>query len=149
MRICGVELKGSEAVLCVLGYNLGAFELPDCRQRQFAVSSSEETEAIRKFQFAIKKLFEDYKVDRVAIIKREQKGKFAGSATSFKLEAALQLLDMPVEVITPSTMKDQLKRNPLQADFASLGLKKFQQQAFNCAYAAHNLILYRGEDASE
>lgn len=143
MRICGIELKGSEAVLCVLGYNLGAFELPDCRQRQMAVSNSEDTEAIRKFQFTIRKLFDDYKVERVAIIKREQKGKFAGSATSFKLEAALQLLDMPVEVYTPSTIKDQMKRNPLQTDFASLGLKKFQQQAFNVAYAAHNLRLYK------
>ena len=55
---------------------------------------------------------------------------------------------MPVEVFSPSVIKDQMKRNPLQTDFASLGLKKFQQQAFNVAYAAHNLRLYKEGDAS-
>lgn len=135
MRVCGVELKGSEAVISLLNYDRGAFSVPECRQRVFAVSQSAQTDAIRQFQFAFGKLMEDYQVDAVAIIAREQKGKHAGSATSFKLEAAIQLLELPVALVTSSEIKAQLKQNPLQAEFESLGLKKFQQPAFNAAYA--------------
>ena len=135
MQVCGIELKGSEAILCLLDHDRGAFTVIDCRQRQFAVSKSASTDSIRNFQFAIKQLLQDYQVDEVVIIERQQKGKLAGSATSFKLEAAIQLLEVPVHLITPATIKEQLKLTPPPADSESLGLKKFQQPAFNAAYA--------------
>jgi len=136
-----VELKGSEAILCILGYSQGAFEVPDCRQRQFVVSQSSETEAIRDFQFAFKKLMEDYQIESIVVLKREQKGKFAGSATSFKLEAAIQLIDLPVAIMSSSDVKAQMKLTPPMVDFNAIGLKKFQQQAFNAAYAFQNQAL--------
>ncbi len=76
-----------------------------------------------------------YQVDEVVIIERHQKGKLAGSATSFKLEASIQLIDMPVELITPAMIKEQIKLNKLLVDFDSLELKKFQKPAFEAAYA--------------
>lgn len=84
----------------------------------------------------------DYKVDEIAIIEREQKGKFAGSATSFKLEATLQLMDLPVSLISPLTIKEQLKRNPPQVDFDSLDLKRVQLNAFDVAYVQHNRLIF-------
>ncbi len=138
MKVCGVELKGSEAILCFLGYNQGAFEVPDCRQRQFVVAPSEDTDVIRKFQFAFKKLMDDYKIEEIVILTRDQKGKFAGSATSFKLESAIQLIDMPVSLIATTEVKEQLKKARPMAEITALGLKKFQQQAFNAAYAYLN-----------
>ncbi len=135
MRVCGVELKGGEAILCLLGYSLNAFEVPESRVRLFAMTDSMPTEEIRKFQSTFKKLLEDYKIEEVVILKREQKGKFAGSATSFKLEAALQLLDMPVTIISASEVKEQMKKTPPFADLTTIGLKKFQKPAFDAAYA--------------
>lgn len=145
MRICGIELTGSEAVICLLDYSEGAFNVSDCRQRQFDVRQSASGQAIRDFQFAFSKLIEDYKIDQLAIIERPQKGKFAGSATSFKLEAALQLIDIPVNLIQTTQIKEQIKRNPLSVGPADLGLKKFQGQAFNVAYALHNAIIYHND----
>ncbi|BDM64990.1 hypothetical protein NFHSH190041_24420 [Shewanella sp. NFH-SH190041] len=135
MRVCGVELKGGEAVICLLSQEGDTFNIPDCRKQSFQVSHSAATESIVDFHFAFKKLLEDYKVDEVAIIEREQKGKFAGSATSFKLEAAIQLCGLPVTLIQPQDIKAQLKRNPPQVDFVGLELKKFQENAFEVAYA--------------
>lgn len=135
MRVCGVELKGGEAVLCLLDKPDDTFFIPDCRSSSIAISKSELTQSVRDFYFAFKKLMEDYKVEKVIIIERHQKGKFAGSATSFKLEAAIQLLEQEVELISHSQIKEQLKRNPPQADFSGMGLKKFQEPAFNAAYA--------------
>ncbi len=150
MRACGVELKGSEAVICLLTLDEGAYNVPECRQRSFTVSASQATESIRDFHFAFSKLMEDYAVDEVVIIQREQKGKHAGTAASFKLEAALQLLEIPVSLISASDMKTLIKRNPLQAEMDDLGLKKFQYQAFKAAYAYHNFVIYGlEEDADE
>lgn len=149
MRVCGVELKGGEAIICILDFNAGMFTIPDIRQRSFVVSPSDSTDAIRGFYKAARQLMQDYKVEEIAIIQRDQKGKNAGSVTSFKLEAALQVLDMPVALITSQLVKEQLKRNPVQANFEDLGLKKFQQQAFKAAYAYVNFKHYYKEDEEE
>jgi hypothetical protein len=66
------------------------------------------------------------------------KGKFAGGAISFKLEAALQLMaNLEVRLLTPSEIKATLAENPLVIPFADTGLKGFQEGAFTVAYAAH------------
>lgn len=141
MRVCGVELKGSEAVLCLLDYDDGLFTVPDCRQRSFAVSQTEQTRSIRDFHFAFGKLIEDYKIEKIIIIERPQKGKLAGTAPGFKIEAAIQLSSPAVELIEQSTIKAELKANPLQIDPEDLDLKKFQIPAFKAAYAYHNLAM--------
>ena len=141
MKICGVELKGGEAIICLLTYE-ETYNVPACRKVSFSISQSASTDSIREFDFAFKKLMSDYKVDEIAIIEREQKGKFAGSATSFKLEAVLQLMDMPVSLISPLTIKEQLKRNPPQVDFESLDLKRVQLNAFDVAYVQHNRLIF-------
>lgn len=142
MLVCGVELTAKEAVICLLGLKQGAFNVADCRTRQFALPKQFDTQDIRDFHFAFQKLMQDYGVDEVVIIERQPKGKFAGSAISFKLETAIQLQELPVTLIGHTTMKEQLKRNPVQADYEELGLKKFQLTAFQAAYAFHNEKLY-------
>lgn len=147
MLVCGIELKGREAILSLLSINGGTFLVPECRQRLFTVSPSETTDSMRDFQRTFIKLMEDYKVEEVVIIERDQKGKFMGSATSFKLEAALQLIDIPVNMIATKDMKAQISRNPIQVDFDSLDLKKFQKPAFSAAYAYLNLSRYGETEA--
>ena len=142
MRVCGVELKGGEAIICLLSYEGETFNVPDCRQQSFVISHSESTDSMRNFHFAFNKLMQDYHVDKIVIISREQKGKLAGSATSFKAEAAIQLLDLPVILMSPVTVKERLKRNPPQVDFEGLELKRFQQPAFDVAYAYHNQHIF-------
>lgn len=145
MRVCGIELKGGEAILCIVEHDKGAFVVPACRQRSFAVSESSATDSIRGFRAAFLQLMGDYKVDQIVIVERDQKGKWAGSATSFKLEAVIQLTDMPVQLISPSSIKEQIKRNTPATSFENLELKKFQKLAFEAAYAYQNKCLYETE----
>ncbi|MCH1931628.1 DUF3010 family protein [Shewanella sp. A25] len=142
MRICGVELKGGEAIISLLSYEGETFNVPSCRKASFAVSQSASAEAIREFHFAFHKLMEDYKVDEIVIIEREQKGKLAGSATSFKLETAIQLGDLPVTLLSPVAIKEQNKRNPPQVDFETLELKRVQLPAFEAAFAQQNRRIF-------
>lgn len=147
MRTCGVEIKGSEVLLCLLSKDNDVFDIRDVRQTRFVLSNANNTEEVRKFQFDFAKLMHDYQVDTVAIKQRPHKGKFAGSAVGFKLEAAIQLIqDLEVNLLNPIEIKEQLKRNPMPIEFEETGLKKFQEPAFINAYIDLTIKTYRKEE---
>lgn len=136
MRTCGVEIKGSEAIVCLLGLKDGLFELPDCRQIRFALVKDQDSEQMRQFQFTFAKFVEDYQISQLVIKERPQKGKFAGGAVGFKIEAALQLIaQCSTTIVSATEIKEQLKRHPLPVEFKATGLKAFQEGAFVTAYA--------------
>ena len=136
MRTCGVEIKGSEAIICLMTKNHGLFELPDCRQNRFVLAKDAEQAQMRHFQFTFAKFIEDYQVTQLVIKERPQKGKFAGGAVGFKIEAALQLIaGCNCDIISATEIKEQIKRNPLMVDFKDTGLKVFQETAFLAGYA--------------
>lgn len=135
VRACGVELKGNEALICLLEKNAGLFTLPDCRQQRISIRNTDDPEQLQAFQNTFRKLLQDYQVDKVAIRARPQKGKFAGGAVGFKLEAAIQLIEgVDVTLLTNTEIKEQLKATPLFIDFEETGLKKFLEPAFNIAF---------------
>ncbi|MFD1382474.1 DUF3010 family protein [Rhodanobacter aciditrophus] len=137
MITCGIEIKGSEVILCLLSKQDGLFQIADCRKVRHTLQGPNDAESLRKFQFMLKKLFEDYKVSRVVIRERPTKGKFAGGAVGFKIEAAIQLIpELTVELMNNASMKEIIKQNPLPITFAATGLKGFQESAFMVAYAA-------------
>lgn len=139
MKVCGVDLKGNEAIICLLSFDKGLFSLPDCRARRLTLEDIDSRQALKDFQFAFAKLLEDYKVDKVIIRERHKKGKFAGGAISFKLEAAIELIGsdtIEVELITPSKTKEIISEHPLPVKFLDTGLKAFQEFAFLTAYVA-------------
>ncbi|RUO33354.1 DUF3010 family protein [Aliidiomarina soli] len=137
MRVCGVEIKSNEAIICLLNKEDGLFDIPDCRQVRFQLVKDQEADNMRHFQFTFAKFLQDYKVEQVVIRERAQKGKFAGAAVGFKIEAAIQLIEnIDVSLLKATEQKEKLKRNPIPVDFADTGLKKFQETAFEVAYAS-------------
>lgn len=143
MLICGVDIKGTEAVVCILEYREGVFFVPDCRVRKVDFSKRNRTLDITYFQSTFAKLMTDYKVDKVVIKERPLTGKFSGGGLGFKMEAAIQLIaDTDVETISQQHLKASLKRNPVTVQFAETGLKIFQETAFQVAYASHMNLVY-------
>jgi hypothetical protein len=137
MRICGVDLTGSDAVICLLVQGKGDFNLPDCKVRKLTLKKKHTGEDLRQFQLDFSKLMSDYSVDKVAIRERMPKGKFAGGAISFKLESAIQLItDLDVVLVSPSQIKSAWLDSPLAINYSETGLKVFQENAFKTAYAA-------------
>jgi len=137
MKICSVELAGSEVNLCLLSLDSGMFEVPECRKRKITVSNSVEAFQMRQFQKEFAQLMTDYKITHVVIKERMTKGKFSGSSTSFKIEAAIQLIDnLDVTMVSQTFYKQMQQDHPIFVDFAETELKKFQQNAFTlgCLY---------------
>jgi len=140
MIICGVELTGSDAVVCLLNLDRGQFSLPECKVRKLSLSKNHTREDLKQFQAAFAELMAEHGVTRVAIKERMPKGKFAGGAISFKLEAAIQLIagiELEVRLLPPALIKSTLAANPLPIPFPETGLKVFQESAFTAAYVGH------------
>lgn len=135
MKVCGVEIKGNEVNLCLLSLIDGLFHVPDCRSRKFTLADN-SAKGLKHFQITFAKLIADYKVEHIVIRGRPTKGKFAGGAVGFKLEAALELLhNVEVTVMSPTDIKDTMARHALTIPFSETGLKQFQESAFTTAYA--------------
>ncbi len=140
MIICGVELTGSDAVVCLLDLDRGQFSLPECKVRKLSLNKNHTREDLKQFQAAFAELMAGHGVSSVAIKERMPKGKFAGGAISFKLEAAIQLIagsELEVRLLPPALIKSTLAANPLPIPFAETGLKAFQETAFIAAYVGH------------
>lgn len=134
MKICGVELKGNDAIICIMSLADGLFAIHECRIKKLSIADATDTEQLRKFQFDFAKLMEDYQVDHVVVRERMTKGKFAGGSVGFKLEAAMQLADnLSVSLLSSSQTKEIMKKSHLQMNFSDTGLKQFQEPAFMTA----------------
>lgn len=135
MKICGVEISGNDAIVSLLQLSDGVFTILDCRVAKVSIGNANDTQNMRDFQFSFAKLMQDYQINKVVIRQRQTKGKFAGGAVGFKLEAAIQLIDdLSVEVIPATETKEGLKKNPLAVPFKETGLKQYQEPAFLVGY---------------
>lgn len=136
MKVCGVEIKGNEAIICLLSLDDGVFHIPDCRARRVTLDKIDRREALQAFQREFAKLMLDYSVEKVVIRQRPMKGKFAGGAVGFKIEAAIELIaELDVQILTGLEIKTLQKHNPLPVPFEETGLKVFQEGAFTTAFA--------------
>ncbi|WP_286266203.1 DUF3010 family protein [Thalassotalea atypica] len=136
MRVCGVELKGNDAIVCLMALADGLYDIPQLRVQKISIVDAGDAEQIRKFQFTFAKLVEDYKIDKVVIKGRAIKGKFAGGPVGFKLEAAIQLInDLDVEILSGSFVKKALTKTQVDIDFRDTGLRNYQQTAFETVFA--------------
>ena len=136
MKTCGIELKGSEAIICLMTLDNGLYTLNDCRVKKLAIADATSQEQIQKFQFDFAKLMADYQISNVVVKERLTRGKFAGGAVSFKLEAAIQLIDdLNVTLLASSKIKEIIKNSHTTMNFKDTGLKQFQEQAFMTAFA--------------
>ncbi|TPH19248.1 DUF3010 family protein [Litorilituus lipolyticus] len=136
MKVCGVELKGNDAIVCIMSKENGLYDIPHTRVQKITLDNAGDAEQVQKFQFTFAKLMEDYQVSHVVIKGRALKGKFAGGPVSFKLEAAIQLIsDLTVEILSGTFIKKELAKSQIDIDFRDTGLKQYQEQAFNSVFA--------------
>lgn len=136
MKVCGVDLKGNDAVICLMSLADGLYALHDCRVKKLSITDATDSQQLRKFQFDFVQLMTDYQIDHIVIRERMTKGKFAGSSVGFKLESAIQLADnFQTSLLTSSKIKETLKNSHVVMNFKDTGLKQFQEQAFTTAFA--------------
>ena len=91
MRICGVEFKGSEAILALIDVVDEEISLVACHTQKIKFGDSAEQQSARVFYDAICGFIRDQNVEQVGMKQRAPKGPFAGGPVTFKMEALFQL----------------------------------------------------------
>jgi hypothetical protein len=136
MKACGVEIKGNDAIICIMSKENNLYDIPHTRVQKVSLDNAGEAEEVQNFQFTFAKLMEDYQVSHVLIKGRALKGKFAGGPVGFKVEAAIQLIkELHVEILAGSFIKKELSKSQIDIDFRDTGLKQYQEQAFTTVFA--------------
>ncbi len=134
MKLCGIEIKGSEAIIAVAtldGTTLGHLALAT---KKIALEDDEDAANVKLFAAQVASFVRENSIDRIAIKKRSKKGEFAGGPTTFKIEGVLQLLDgCEVTLMSPQTITAQAKK---QGGELPGTLNKYQHEAYKTACAA-------------
>ncbi|BAQ77378.1 hypothetical protein POS17_5684 [Pseudomonas sp. Os17] len=134
MSICGIEIKGSEAIFALATLQDGTPQHLALATKKIALEDDDEAGNVRAFAAQVGAFVREHGITRIAIKKRSKKGEFAGGPTTFKIEGVFQLLDnCEVTLLSPQTLNAQHKKH----DFAlPASLNKYQHEAYKAACAA-------------
>jgi len=133
MRVCGIEIKGSEAILAVAEAKAQSITHLPLKTKKIALEDDDNSNHVKTFFSLIKGFVRDNHIDRIAIKKRGRKGEYAGGPTSFKIEGIIQLLDdCDVSLLSPQTISAANKKRGFDLPDS---LNKYQREAFLTARA--------------
>jgi hypothetical protein len=112
MRVCGVELKAADAVVVVLEGNKESFEIIDTGVQKITLSDTNSSVEVQAFHESFHAFVQKYQIDKIGIKKRNTKGRFAGGATTFKIEGIIQLAkDATAALIAPASIASTIKKS--------------------------------------
>jgi hypothetical protein len=134
MKVCGVEIKGSEALFAVATRASGALEHLPLAIKKIALDDDDESANVKAFASRIAAFVRENDIQHITIKKRSKKGEFAGGPTTFKIETIFQLLDgCEVTLLSPQTINAQFKKHAFDLPAA---LNKYQHEAYKTACSA-------------
>jgi len=134
VRLCGVEIKGSEAIFALAEYVNEQFRHVPTETKKITLSDDDNATNVRSFADLVAGFLRDNKLSYVAIKKRGKKGEYAGGPTTFKIEGVFQLIkDCQIELISPPTIAAQGRKHAFPTPDT---LNKYQIEAFRTACAA-------------
>ena len=134
MTCCGVEIKGSDAVLALATANGATIEHLAVATKEITLADDDEAVNVKAFRAQLEAFVQAHRIEHIAIKKRGKKGEFAGGPTTFKIETLFQLLEgCTVTLLAPQTISATQKK---QAFALPSSLNKYQHEAFLTACTA-------------
>ncbi|MDQ0977737.1 DUF3010 family protein [Pseudomonas synxantha] len=131
MTLCGIEIKGSEAIIALAALDNQALIHVALATKKIALDDDDEAANVKAFAAQVKAFVQDNGIQRIAIKKRSKKGEFAGGPTTFKIEGVFQLLEgVEVTLLSPQTINAQNKKHTFDLPAT---LNKYQHEAYKTA----------------
>ena len=134
MTICGIDIKGSEAIFAVATPGPDGLQHLAIATKKIALDDDDDALNVKAFAAQVTAFVKTNAITRIAIKKRSKKGEFAGGPTTFKIEGIIQLLDAcEVQLLSPQTLNAQFKKHAFELPAS---LNKYQHDAYKAACAA-------------
>ncbi len=131
MTICGIEIKGSEAIIALASLDNQTLSHVALGIKKIALDDDDEAVNVKAFAAQVRAFVQENAIQRIAIKKRSKKGEFAGGPTTFKIEGVFQLLEgVEVTLLSPQTINAQNKKHNFDLPAT---LNKYQHEAYKAA----------------
>ena len=131
MKSLGIELKGSTCIGVILDSSLNLVST-----LKIELNDSYNSSAVNDFAEQFKAFLSSHNPDVIVVKKRQEKGKFAGGAISFKMEGLIQFLGKETTTFISAAQLSAFQKKP-HGDLPDV--KKYQSQALFCALYALNI----------
>jgi len=129
MKVCGIELKGNDAIFTCLEGDAENYNLVELTLKKINLKDSKNQADIHQFTKELNAFFDLNQFEKIGIKARGEKGRFAGGPTSFKMEALIQNTLWNVNIIHGATLRAALKTKVIDES----GVKKYQVEALMVA----------------
>ncbi|MFT4535051.1 MAG: hypothetical protein ACJA1A_001592 [Saprospiraceae bacterium] len=129
MKICGIELKGNDAVIVSLLFDGNAYTFIKKEIKKIKLKDTDEQTDVKEFTNELYSFFDSVGFNAISIKGRAKKGKFAGGSVSFKIEGIIQNSKFPVKIFPGATIKAKLKNTEID----SSQINGYQEEALRAA----------------
>lgn len=112
MKTIGIEIDNDKAILFVLESDGKSIKDLTNNFKHLKLNDDKNNSELQKFQSILFSHFDSINADKIGIITRQGKGKFASSSISFKIEALIQCYTKTeVEFVSPQALNSYYKKN--------------------------------------
>ncbi len=111
MKVCGLQIKASEAILIIVEEAAGAPALVECKTKRLILKNHEDSAELESFFQAVKSFIHENAIDVIAVKKRASSGAMASSGVTFKIETLFQLAHKNIAFISPQAISSFSKTN--------------------------------------
>ena len=132
MKVIGIDIDKTKAIFYILEKDAnGSILNLKGDFRYLNLSNDTDNQAVREFQSTVYAIFDDMHPDRIAIVKRQTKGRFKASPLSFKIEGLIQCYEkLEIEFFPLITISTHFKKNNYELQLEH----SYQERAAKLAY---------------
>jgi len=131
MKVCGIDLKASNAILAVIEKKDDESVFIPLEIKKIALELNDEQKEMIQFYDNISGFLKVNLIEKVVIKKRAKKGNFSGGANTFKMEAGIQLNKVcEVSLLSSQAINSYEKKNDV---LIPKEVKKYQEAAYLAA----------------
>lgn len=134
MIVCGVEIKGKEAILVLVELQSDTTVQIPCETKKLQLVNHQDDKVIADFLATIKAFAHEHKVEKFVIKNRALSGMMSGGGITFKIETVIQLSGTPTFFVSAPTLAKFARSN---AGGLPAGLLAYQRDAYRVG--AYNL----------
>lgn len=127
MVVCGVDIRGKEAILVLVGIDDDVAIHINCATKKLALLDDKDAKSLETLKTAISSFAQKHGVKEFVIKSRHSTGPRAAGGITFKIETLIQLSGTPVQFISPPTLAKFAKGNK---GGVPAGLSRYQEDAF-------------------
>jgi len=130
--ICGIEIKSNEAIIVLCDNSSETLAVVESKFRKIALDANEQ-DLYKSFYETLCSFIKQNAVERVYLKKPVDKGRQIAGANAFRIEALINLVEIPVVSLHALTILSFAKKNDMQVDNIEK-INQYQEPALWAAY---------------